>query len=56
MDDKAKEAFGGLTGDEAKKEEGRARQRKAAVEEEAGPAEAQGQRSAGRRHGLIVRA
>ncbi len=39
MDDKvkgkAKEAFGALTGDEAKKEEGRAQQRKAAAEEEA---------------------
>lgn len=38
MDDKAKgkakEAFGALTGDEAKKEEGRAQQRKAAAEEE----------------------
>ena len=32
---KAKEAFGALTGDEAKKEEGRAQQRKAAAEEEA---------------------
>ena len=39
MDDKAKgkakEALGALTGDEAKKEEGRAQQRKAAAEEEA---------------------
>ena len=39
MDDKAKgkakEAFGALTGDEAKKDEGRAQQRKAAAEEEA---------------------
>ncbi|MBA3950299.1 MAG: CsbD family protein [Rubrobacter sp.] len=39
MDDKAKgkakEAYGALTGDEAKKEEGRAQQRKAAAEEEA---------------------
>jgi uncharacterized protein YjbJ (UPF0337 family) len=39
MDDKvkgkAKEAFGALTGDEAKKEEGRAQQRKAAAQEEA---------------------
>ena len=39
MDDKAKgkakEAFGALTGDEAKKEEGRAQQRKANAEEEA---------------------
>ena len=32
---KAKEAFGALTGDEAKKEEGRAQQRKGAAEEEA---------------------
>lgn len=32
---KAKEAFGAVTGDEAKKEEGRAQQRKAAAEEEA---------------------
>lgn len=32
---KAKEAFGAITGDEAKKEEGRAQQRKAAAEEEA---------------------
>jgi uncharacterized protein YjbJ (UPF0337 family) len=32
---KAKEAWGALTGDEAKKEEGRAQQRKAAAEEEA---------------------
>ena len=39
MDDKAKgkakEALGALTGDEAKKEEGRAQQRKAAAEAEA---------------------
>ena len=39
MDDKAKgkakEAFGALTGDESKKDEGRAQQRKAAAEEEA---------------------
>ena len=39
MDDKvkgkAKEAFGALTGDEGKKEEGRAQQRKAAAQEEA---------------------
>ncbi|MCA1716713.1 MAG: CsbD family protein [Actinobacteria bacterium] len=39
MDDKAKgkakEAFGAVTGDEAKKEEGRAQQRKADAEEEA---------------------
>jgi uncharacterized protein YjbJ (UPF0337 family) len=39
MDDKAKgkakEAFGALTGDEAKKEEGRAQQRKAAAEKQA---------------------
>ena len=39
MDDKiegkAKEAFGALTGDEAKKEEGRAQQRKAKAQEEA---------------------
>ncbi|MBA3389962.1 MAG: hypothetical protein H0U02_11490 [Rubrobacter sp.] len=39
MDDKttgkAKEAWGALTGDEAKKEEGRAQQRKADAEEEA---------------------
>jgi uncharacterized protein YjbJ (UPF0337 family) len=32
---KAKEAWGALTGDEAKKEEGRAQQRKAEAEEEA---------------------
>lgn len=32
---KAKEALGALTGDEDKKEEGRAQQRKAAAEEEA---------------------
>lgn len=32
---KAKEAFGAITGDEARKEEGRAQQRKAAAEEEA---------------------
>jgi uncharacterized protein YjbJ (UPF0337 family) len=31
---KAKEAWGALSGDEAKKEEGRAQQRKAAAEEE----------------------
>ncbi len=31
---KAKEAFGAITGDEAKKEEGRAQQRKASAEEE----------------------
>ena len=31
---KAKEAFGAITGDEAKKEEGRAQQRKANAEEE----------------------
>ena len=39
MDDKtkgkAKEAWGAMTGDEAKKEEGRAQQRKADAEEEA---------------------
>ena len=39
MDDKAKgkakEAFGALTGDEAKKEEGRAQQRKADAQEQA---------------------
>ena len=39
MDDKAKgkakEAWGALTGDESKKEEGQAQQRKAAAEEEA---------------------
>ena len=39
MDDKAKgrakEAFGALTGDEAKKEEGRAQQRKAEAQEQA---------------------
>ena len=39
MDDKAKgkakEAYGALTGDEAKKEEGRAQQRKADAEKEA---------------------
>lgn len=39
MDDKAagkaKEAWGALTGDEAKKEEGRAQQRKAEAQEEA---------------------
>ncbi len=39
MDDKAKgrakEAYGALTGDEAKKEEGQAQQRKAAAEEKA---------------------
>ena len=32
---KAKEAFGAITGDEAKKEEGRAQQRKAEAQEEA---------------------
>ena len=32
---KAKEAWGAMTGDEAKKEEGRAQQRKASAEEEA---------------------
>lgn len=32
---KAKEAYGALTSDEAKKDEGRAQQRKAAAEEEA---------------------
>jgi uncharacterized protein YjbJ (UPF0337 family) len=32
---KAKEAWGALTGDESKKEEGQAQQRKAAAEEEA---------------------
>jgi uncharacterized protein YjbJ (UPF0337 family) len=32
---KAKEAFGAMTGDEAKKEEGRAQQRKADAEKEA---------------------
>lgn len=31
---KAKEAYGALTGDESRKEEGRAQQRKAAAEEE----------------------
>ena len=36
---KAKEAWGALTGDEAKKEEGRAQQRKAEAEEEAEQAE-----------------
>jgi uncharacterized protein YjbJ (UPF0337 family) len=44
MDDKAKgkakEALGALTGDEAKKEEGRAQQRKAAAEEQAAKEEA----------------
>lgn len=39
MDDKAKgkakEAYGAMTGDEAKKEEGRAQQRKAEAQEEA---------------------
>ena len=43
MDDKAagkaKEAWGALTGDEAKKEEGRAQQRKAEAQEEAEQAE-----------------
>jgi uncharacterized protein YjbJ (UPF0337 family) len=43
MDDKAagkaKEAWGALTGDEAKKEEGRARQRKAEAQEEAAQSE-----------------
>lgn len=43
MDDKAagkaKEAWGALTGDEAKKEEGRAQQRKAEAQEEAEKAE-----------------
>ena len=42
MDDKAagkaKEAWGALTGDEAKKEEGRAQQRKAEAQEEAAKA------------------
>jgi uncharacterized protein YjbJ (UPF0337 family) len=36
---KAKEAWGALTGDEAKKEEGRAQQRKAEAREEAEQAE-----------------
>jgi uncharacterized protein YjbJ (UPF0337 family) len=36
---KAKEAWGALTGDEAKKEEGRAQQRKAEAQEEAEKAE-----------------
>jgi uncharacterized protein YjbJ (UPF0337 family) len=36
---KAKEAWGALTGDEAKKEEGRAQQRKAEAQEEAEQAE-----------------
>jgi uncharacterized protein YjbJ (UPF0337 family) len=36
---KAKEAWGALTGDEAKKEEGRAQQRKAEAEEEAAQSE-----------------
>ena len=35
MKGKAKEAWGALSGDEAKKEEGRAQQRKADAEEEA---------------------
>ena len=43
MDDKAagkaKEAWGALTGDEAKKEEGRAQQRKAEAQEEAAQTE-----------------
>lgn len=43
MDDKAagkaKEAWGALTGDEAKKEEGRAQQRKAEAKEEAAQSE-----------------
>ncbi len=47
MDDKAKgkakEAYGALTGDEAKKEEGRAQQRKANAEEEATQKEKTGQ-------------
>jgi len=36
---KAKEAWGALTGDEAKKEEGRAQQRKAEAQEEAAQTE-----------------
>jgi uncharacterized protein YjbJ (UPF0337 family) len=40
---KAKEAWGALTGDEAKKEEGRAQQRKAEAQEEAEQAERTGQ-------------
>jgi uncharacterized protein YjbJ (UPF0337 family) len=36
---KAKEAWGALTGDEAKKEEGRAQQRKAEAQEEAAQSE-----------------
>jgi uncharacterized protein YjbJ (UPF0337 family) len=36
---KAKEAWGALTGDEAKKEEGRAQQRKAEAEEQAAQAQ-----------------
>ena len=36
---KAKEAWGALTGDEAKKEEGRAQQRKADAQEEAAQSE-----------------
>jgi uncharacterized protein YjbJ (UPF0337 family) len=36
---KAKEAWGALTGDEAKKEEGRAQQRKAEAKEEAAQSE-----------------
>jgi uncharacterized protein YjbJ (UPF0337 family) len=47
MDDKAKgkakEAYGALTGDEAKKEEGRAQQKKANAEEEATQKEKTGQ-------------
>ena len=43
MKGKAKEAWGALSGDEAKKEEGRAQQRKADAEEEA----AQKERTAG---------
>ena len=43
MDDKtkgrAKEAWGAMTGDEAKKEEGRAQQRKAEAQEEAAQSE-----------------
>jgi uncharacterized protein YjbJ (UPF0337 family) len=35
IEGKAKEAWGALTGDEAKKEEGRAQQRKAEAQEEA---------------------
>ena len=40
---KAKEAYGALTGDEAKKEEGRAQQSKANAEEEATQKEKTGQ-------------